>query len=74
MILMSQSEVVSSRKNLKFHLSSRFYPGWASRGRSRTLENTARGRKKVHEVQTHQLKSNSKPPGDAQKDPQEKFP
>ena len=47
---------------------------WASQGHSRTLENTARGRKKVHEVQTNQVKLNSKPPGIAQTNPQEKFP
>ena len=55
------------------HLSEKAGQG-ASQGHSRTLENTARGRKKDHEVQTHQVKSNSKPPGIAETDLQENFP
>jgi hypothetical protein len=73
-VLMNQSEVFSSRKISNYDFQTGFYPEWASQGHSKTLENTARGRKKVHEVQTHQVKSNSKPPEIAQTDPQEKFP
>ena len=74
MVLMNQSEVFSSRKISNYDFQTVFYPEWASQGHSKTLENTARGRKKVHEVQTHQINSNSKPPEIAQTNPQEKFP
>ena len=47
---------------------------WASQGAFQTLENTARVREKVHEVQTYQVASNSDPTGIAQTDPPEKFP
>jgi hypothetical protein len=74
MVLMNQSEVFSSRKISDSDFQTVFYSELASQGHLKTLENTARGRKKVHEVQTHQVKSNSKPPEIAQTDPQEKFP
>ena len=73
MVLMNQSKVFSSQKISNYDVQTVFYPEWASQGHSKTLENTARGRKKVHEVQTHQVKLNSKPPETAQTNPQEKF-
>jgi hypothetical protein len=72
MLLVISFEVFLSRKNPSFHFQAVFINIWAIQEAFQTLENTARAREKVHEVQTYQVESNSEPPGIAQTDPPKK--
>ena len=74
MFLMSPFEAFLGRKIPRFMFQAVFINIWASQGAFQTLENTARVREKLLEVQTYQVESNSDPPSIAQTDPPEKFP